>query len=242
MTATIRVLPDCAAVCAEAAAVMLKLLKNPRLQGPVSVALSGGSTPLGMFRLLASDGYRDKISWERVHFFWTDERCVPPGHVDSNYGAANRLMLSRLPIPPSNVHRIKGELSPDEAAQEYERDIRAYFIDQGNEAFDLVFLGVGEDGHTASLFPGTSQLSEQDRIAVPSYSESRRSWRVTLTLSIINNASHVVFLVCGNIKAAILKDVIEVRQGLPAGLIDPKEGRLTWLIDMGSAAMLEARY
>jgi 6-phosphogluconolactonase len=239
---TVRVLSGLDAVCGEAAAFLLGLIDATGGKGQVSVALSGGSTPLGMFRLLASDKCRKMPGWERVHFFWSDERCVPPEHDESNYGAANRLMLSKLPIPPANIHRIKGELAPDDAAIEYESDVRAYFNSHGQEAFNLVFLGLGEDGHTASLFPGSSALREKGRLAVPVYAKRLGSWRVTLTLPAINSSGHVVFLVSGPAKSRIVSEVVGQKHSIsdyPAGMVSPIHGDLTWLLDHDAASRLQ---
>jgi len=238
MRPEVRIFQDCAGACEEAAIMLAGLLKGPAVKQPVSVALSGGSTPLGLFRLLASPPYRGMSGWELVHFFWADERCVAPEHPDSNYGAAYSLMLSKLAVPPSNIHRIKGELGPDEAADGYESDLRKHFGADETPVFDLIFLGTGGDGHTASLFPGSPQLSVDDRLAVPARPDGVEHPRVTLTLQVINNARGVVFLVCGEPKASVVKACIGGRKDLPAALVRPDGDGPVWLLDKGAASIL----
>lgn len=204
----------------------------------MSVAVSGGSTPTHLFALLASDAYRGQVKWERIHFFWVDERCVPVEDKESNFGNAHRMLFSRIPIPPENIHRIRGELAPEEGAGLYEEDVRRHFGCAGLPVFDLIFLGMGEDGHTASLFPGYDEIWNQDRIAVPFFVERLKSWRITLTLPAINNASRVAFLVSGASKAGIVGRVLGGDKTLPAGLISPAGGETTWLLDREAAATI----
>ncbi|MHB8880279.1 MAG: 6-phosphogluconolactonase [Thermodesulfovibrionales bacterium] len=209
--------------------------------GRFSVALSGGSTPLGLFRILGSV-YVDTLRWGQVHIFWADERSVAPGHQESNFRHAHEELLSRVRIPPANIHRIRGELPPPEAAAEYERDMVSYFGTAGPPAFDCILLGLGQDGHTASLFPGSDGLRDTGHFALPSYSEAAGNWRVTLTLAVLNNAAEILFLVSGAAKAGILRDVLqrENRDRYPAGLVRPSGGSLTWLIDNDAASGLGA--
>jgi 6-phosphogluconolactonase len=192
------------------------------------VALAGGSTPRATYELLATDEFVTRVAWPRVHVFWGDERCVPPTHADSNYRMAREALLDHVPIPVDNVHRIAGELDPAQAAVSYEAELRATL--GAGRRFDLILLGMGSDGHTASLFPGTAALDEQERWVVENYVGQLNEWRVTLTLTAINRARQVTFLVSGPSKAEAL---VRIRAGesLPAGLVQPLEGKLTWLVD-----------
>lgn len=203
-----------------------------------SVALSGGSTPRALYERLAAVEMAERIPWRKVHLFWGDERCVPPDHPESNYGLAAAALLSRVPLPTENIHRIWGELPPAQAASLYEAELRAFFGE--TPAFDLVFLGMGEDGHTASLFPDSPALKESTRWAVhvahtapppPLVS------RVTLTFSVLNAARRVVFLVSGAAKAARFAQVWR-GDDFPAAQIHPKNGELLWLVDCDAAAAL----
>ncbi len=207
-------------------------------RGRVSVALSGGSTPELFYRLLARAPYRGQIPWPHVHLFWGDERCVPPDQPGSNYRMAQEILIAAVPIPPDNVHRMRGELAPDAAAKAYVRELQDYFC--GPRArFDLVLLGLGRDGHTASLFPGSAALDETERLAVAVTADygDRPAQRVTLTPPAINAARHVWFLVTGADKAEIVQQVLEgAGEDLPARRIQPTAGRLTWLLDAGAAS------
>jgi len=231
-TGHVFVLPGLEAISQEAANRFVALANA---HGLFTVALSGGSTPRRMYEMLADDPFRDRIPWDRVHVFWGDERCVPLDHADSNYRMANEVLLSKVPIPPGNVHRIKGELEPEHAAVRYEAELRTLLGPGGR--LDLVLLGVGNDGHTASLFPGTTSLQERERSAVAVYVHSLQSWRVTLTLPTLNAARNVIFLVSGSGKASVLAR-IRARDPSPAGMIRPVQGQLTWLIDRAAARNL----
>ncbi|MBM2841757.1 MAG: pgl, partial [Bacteroidetes bacterium] len=176
-----------------------------------------------------------------VHLFWGDERCVPPDDPESNYRMVHEALLRHIGIPPENVHRIKGELDPALTAREYEEEIRRAFGVNENAIprFDLILLGLGEDGHTASLFPGTSALQEKQRIVTEVYVEKLESHRITITLSVINNAFHVFFLVSGKSKAQILGAVLnESPVSYPAQLVRPVAGELQWLVDQDAASQL----
>jgi 6-phosphogluconolactonase len=210
-------------------------------RGRFSVALSGGSTPGLLYRLLAENPHRAQIPWEGVHLFWGDERCVPPNDPGSNYRMAEDVLISRVPLPPGNVHRVRGELEPTTAARAYERQLAEFFCGLRTR-FDLVLLGLGSDGHTASLFPDSSVLNETERLAttVQAHYEDRPAQRVTLTLPAINSAREILFLVSGRDKAAITKAVLEgPADQLPAQRILPAAGQLTWLLDVGAGATLE---
>lgn len=206
-----------------------------------SVALSGGSTPERLYALLAVPEFASQIVWSRVHIFWGDERCVPPDHPDSNYRMARETLLGRVPIPPENVHRIVGELDPPQAAALYEQHLQTFLGDKPR--FDLILLGMGNDGHTASLFPHTPALHEQTRWVVANHAPAQPSWRVTLTPLAINAAAQVVFLVAGSEKAETLRRVLNgpyIPDELPAQLVQPSNGELTWMVDRAAARLIVA--
>jgi 6-phosphogluconolactonase len=210
-----------------------------------TVALSGGSIPKSLYALLANDtSLRERAPWVKTYCFWGDERHVPPDHPDSNYRMAYDAMLSKVPIPSANIHRIKGEYpDAEQAAHEYEQTLRGFFrLPVGQyPRFDLVFLGLGPDAHTASLFPGTQALHEQQRLVVANWVGKFYAERITMTAPVLNNAACVVFLVSGEEKALPVKAVLEGRyepSQLPAQLIRPRHGRLVWLVDQAAARLL----
>ena len=208
-----------------------------------TVALAGGSTPKGLYKLLALDACKERVPWTKVHLFWGDERCVAPGHPDSNYRMVREALLSRISIPAGNVHRMAGEHEPGLAASEYENDLKKSFHLSGGvlPRFDLVLLGIGEDGHTASLFPGSAALGESGHMVVAHYVEKLKAYRLTLTLAVLNHAAEIVFLISGRNKADIVKDILAndgASSMLPAARIQPLAGRLTWLITQDAAAEL----
>lgn len=247
------VLPDPEALAREAARRFVKLADEAiASRDRFSVALSGGSTPGVLYQLLAREPHRSQIAWAQVHLFWGDERCVPPGNVrpdewppSSNYHLAHETLIAHVPIPPENIHRIQGELEPENAAREYENGLKAFFARIPNpKSFDLVLLGLGSDGHTASLFPGSEALDETERLAVAVSAdyEGRPAERVTLTLPAINAARQAWFLVSGATKAEIVRAVLEKPgERLPAQQVDPTSGRLTWLLDAAAANLLRGR-
>lgn len=230
---SIQVLPDIDAISREAVNLFITSAERSiSAHGRFTVAVSGGSTPIRLFTLLGSKIFADKVEWSRVHFFWVDERCVSKDDKESNFKGAWDSLLSHLPIPETNIHRVKGEESPADGALEYENDLKSFFGAGGVPVFDLIFLGMGEDGHTASLFPASDSLKESERLAVPVYVEKLKSWRVTLTLPVLNNARCAVFLVAGKNKATVLKEIIDNQSiKYPAGLIRPNGGSLIWLVD-----------
>jgi 6-phosphogluconolactonase len=211
-------------------------------QGRFAVALSGGSTPKAMFALLAREPDRSAIDWAKVYIFWGDERCVPPDHADSNYHMTNEALLSQVPLPPENIFRMQGEKEPAQAAREYATQLRQFFQTETTPRFDLVFLGMGADGHTASLFPGTRALhAEANEIVVENYVEKLKTYRLTLTATTINHARCIVFLVGGTDKAATLKAVLQgdYQPDLyPSQLIQPVNGTLLWIVDEAARAEL----
>jgi 6-phosphogluconolactonase len=205
-----------------------------------TIALAGGSTPRPLYELLASRSYRKKIEWQRVHLFWGDERCAPPDHPDSNYRMAKLALLDHISIPATNVHRIKGELDPHSASDDYRAQLQAVF---GNQLprFDVIIQGMGNDGHTASLFPNTAALDEQSRWVVPNYAEAMDSWRITLTYPVINNARYVIFLITGESKARALSMVLngpDNPKQYPAQAVQLVDGELHWFVDEAAASRL----
>lgn len=243
----LRVAPDTAALDRDAAAEVTRIAAAAVARvGACSLALAGGSTPRGLYRLLADAGspYRQRLPWDRVHFFWGDERLVPPDHADSNYGMARDAMLAAAAVPPANIHRIRGEAADAAtAAAEYEDGLRRYFHPGPGEwpRFDLVLLGMGADGHTASLFPGTPAIDETERWVVAVRRPGDAIDRITLTFPVINNAAHVVFLVAGAAKAATLQEVLEgdaPPERLPSRAVRPPDGELLWLVEREAAAQL----
>ncbi|MBC8043087.1 MAG: 6-phosphogluconolactonase [Rhizobacter sp.] len=215
-------------------------------RGLFKVALSGGSTPKGLFTLLATDAYRERINWTRTFLFWGDERCVPPTDERSNYRMANESLISLVPIPPSNIRRIYAEDADKEAvAKLYTAKIRELFKLRETElpVFDLILLGMGSDGHTASLFPGTAALRETEKIVAANYIDKLKEFRITLTYPAINNAMNVLFMVAGADKAEVLNDVLHgpyQPEVYPAQAVQPTFGRLTWLITKDAAARLKS--
>lgn len=208
-------------------------------RGRFSAALSGGTTPAPLFRKIADTAAAWGIDWGKVHIFWVDERCVPPNHPESNYRMAKELLVNRLPAPGAAIHRIPGEVPPEEAADLYEAELSAAF--GGCPAFDLILLGVGADGHTASLFPDFDPAGTVARKAVATYPAGGKHPRVTLTLQVINNARHVLFFVTGSDKSDIIADILEGKEKnrYPAALVSPPNGTLTWLLDAEAAAGLQ---
>lgn len=212
-------------------------------EGRFTVALSGGSTPRALYELLAGDVYAPRTPWDASHIFWSDERSVPPESDESNYHLAYEAMLSRLPVPASQIHRMRGEDEPHRAAMDYERILVEEF-DETPPRFDLILLGMGEDGHTASLFPGSSALAESERLVAAPFVEKLNAHRLTMTLRTINAASSVIFMVAGEAKANALRAVLEEERsedGLyPAQMVRPVRGELIWLVDERAASLLSA--
>jgi 6-phosphogluconolactonase len=242
----IEIATDSEAMCRAAAETLLQHIgKTLQTQDVYSIALSGGSTPRRLYALLADDTELDcQIPWERIHFFWGDERHVPPDHPDSNYRMAFEAMLSHAPIPPANIHRIRTENpDADTAAADYAHEIHRFFDIAGGEVprFNCVLLGIGSDGHTASLFPDSPALAEQNRLVVANWVEKFDSFRITLTVPVLNNADLILFLVSGAEKADAIKKVLQGGTSLdryPAQLIQPSRGALLWFLDRSAASSL----
>jgi len=212
-------------------------------RGRFDWGLAGGSTPAALYRLLASDGYRERVEWSRVHFFWSDERSVPPQHADSNYRMAREALLDAVAPASAHVHRIAGELAPAEAAERYTAELASSFglePSAGFPSFDLLLLGMGPDGHTASLFPGTPALSETRRWVVANEVRALGTTRLTFSLPLLNASRAVLFLVAGADKAERLEQVLSERADppLPAQLVRPRGGAPDWLVDAAAGAKL----
>jgi 6-phosphogluconolactonase len=209
--------------------------------GRFVAALSGGATPRGMHRLLAGPPASAEIPWEHTHLFWVDERCVPASDPESNLGTAWRDLLRHLPLPPENIHFVRGDFPPEEAAEEYHMELIRFFQPGEGEfpVFDLIFLGVGTDGHTASLFPGQNALNEAHRLVTPVRGGIPNLGRITLTYPVLNRGRRIVFLVAGREKAEVAKSLLEgTAPELPAGKIKPVQGEVIWLLDQGAASLL----
>jgi 6-phosphogluconolactonase len=223
----------------------LVAIQAAQSRGHARIAISGGSTPKAMFQLLADPGqpYLNDIPWAKVQLFWVDERCVPPDHEESNYRMTKAAMLDKVPLPDANIHRMEGELDPEEAASRYESEIRNAFRLEGAETptFDLILLGLGPDGHTASLFPHTDGLHEMARICIANHVLQKETWRVTLTWPVIVQGREVAFLIEGQEKASMVRTVFTGAydpETYPAQLIRPASGKLTLLLDTAAAAEL----
>jgi len=237
----IRVYPDLESLSRAAAALLVAQAHLAvAARGRFSVALSGGHTPRRTYELLAAPPLKDQTPWDQVHVFWGDERCVPLTDPRSNARLAKEAWLDQVPIPLSQIHPMNCAPDPVAAARQYEAELREYFAGRPPR-LDLVLLGLGDNGHTASLFPGTAVLEETERWAAAVYVAEIDLWRVTLTAPLLNQARLVAFLVAGQSKAAVLQEVLhgprEPRR-LPAQLIQPQPGELLWLTDLDAAAAL----
>ena len=252
----VKIFPDRDSLAEAVARQFLKVaVKAIAARGRCSIALAGGSTPRKIYSLLASEKFVRRVGWQFVHIFWSDERCVPPDHSDSNYRMARETLLDHVPLPKDNIHRIRGEIEPAKAAIDYERRLLSFFYPRlrkkeagGSELtprFDLILLGLGEDGHTASLFPGNSVLDEKERLIVSVYAPPKITprWRITMTLPVLNNASNLFLVAAGTRKREIvrmiLKDPKASREHYPAAMVRPRKGIIWWL-DEGAAGSMSA--
>jgi len=238
----IRIFKDMEKLSKEAADLFIEQAERAiEERGRFLVALNGGSTPNRLFQLLATD-YRNKVDWDKTHIFWGDERCVPPDDSGSSYGQAWNAFLSHVTIPRSNIHRIIGELEPAKASKEYGITLKGFASPPLDfPRFDLVYLGMGEDGHTASLFPGSPVDVTEPTLPVTAHYQDRPANRVTLTQLVFNHARVVAFMVTGDKKAITLAEVLSDRYNpaqYPAQRIDPKDGKLIWLVDEDAASKL----
>jgi 6-phosphogluconolactonase len=213
-----------------------------------SVALAGGSTPAQLYSLLAEPPWRERVPWDSVHWFWGDERIVPPDHSDSNYRMAMEKLLRPLNIPADRIHRMPTDESDlDSAADLYECTIRSVVTAGGSgiPAFDLILLGIGNDGHTASLFPDSQALRESKRLVVPNFAPSQNAWRMTLTFPLLAAARHLLFLVTGSGKAEVMTRILastiqDDRHELPAAILRDASAQITWVLDRDAAEVVVA--
>jgi 6-phosphogluconolactonase len=241
--------PDAAALARHAAQYFVELVGEAVAgRGRARIAISGGSTPRATFQLLADQNqpWRSRMPWDKLDLFWVDERCVPPDHPDSNYRMTREALLDHVPLRPEQIHRIEGELEPEVAAARYESLLRDSFRLEGAESprFDLIALGMGPDGHTASLFPCTAALHEMSRLVTANFvPQQKDSWRITLTWPVINQARSAFFLIGGADKAKLVQEVFTGARDperLPSQLIWPSTGILTLILDRAAAALLPA--
>lgn len=240
------VLSDLEELSRQAAAKFVELTQaNDKNGYSFNIALSGGTTPKRLYKLLAdeNENFRQAVDWRKVNFFWGDERCVPPESDESNYRMVNDFLLKPLGISSNNIHRFKTELDAKSAAEDYEHFLRLVFNTPGKliPRFDVIFLGMGADGHTASLFPESDALDETEKLVVAPFVEKLLKTRLTLTPPVINNAANVIFQVAGADKAEVLREVLEGEQNLrrlPAQIVNPQGGKVFWFLDEAAAAQL----
>lgn len=217
-----------------------EIIKLTNEKDNFSLVLSGGSTPKGIFKMLATD-YRSIIDWEKIHLFWGDERCVPPDHKESNYGTTQKYLLDFIDIPEKNIHRIKSEHNPEKEAERYSEEIKkSVSSENGFPCFDVIMLGLGEDGHTASIFPDQMNLVNSEKICEVATHPSTGRKRITLSGKVINNCRRIIFLVTGKSKAEVLKKIIDEKKKIyPAEFIEPVDGNLDFFIDSDAAELLD---
>jgi 6-phosphogluconolactonase len=246
VTVTYRISPTPAAVAQAAAKLFADTtVATVQARGRARIAISGGTTPEAMFALLADPAqpFLKQVPWDKLDLYWVDERCVPPTDADSNYRMTNKALLSKVPLAPERIHRMEGELDPAVAAARYESTIRNSFRLEGAETptFDLVLLGMGDDGHTASLFPQTEAINDLTDIVTANHVPQKDTWRITLTWPVINQGREVAFLIEGAAKAQVLHDVLlgpYQPETYPSQIIRPASGRLTFLLDSAAASKL----
>jgi 6-phosphogluconolactonase len=240
--AEVMVFPDKHRLAEHAGNLWVEICRRSSGKGAFNAVLSGGETPKTFYRHLAARV--DSCPWDRAHIYFADERFVPFDHPDSNYGMIRDILLDKLPVRPAQVHPVPvDEVSPELSAMRYERDIRdAFGLPDGMfPSFDIALLGLGEDGHTASLFPGAPVLDEKIRIAAPAFPEKAPHGRITLTLPVLNRAKAVIFLVTGKRKAAALAGTLAGKRDVPAARIKPQAGRLFFLLDEDAASGLAGK-
>lgn len=241
----VEVWPNAHALAMRAAELFMETARQSVMErDSFKVALAGGSTPLALYNLLAGELYAPRLPWKETHVFWGDERCVPPASDESNYHMAHEAMLARMPVPYDQIHRMRGEIEPEEAAREYALLLEEKFYERPPR-FDLILLGMGEDGHTASLFPHSSAILDVDKFVSATYVEKLKAHRLTLTFPVINAAASVLFLVAGESKAEMLRVVLEEEvsgMDYPAQLVSPTHGSLVWLVDEGAANRLTLQH
>jgi 6-phosphogluconolactonase len=237
----VKILADNAALAQMAAQEFHRLAEAAvQERGRFSVALSGGNTPRAVYSLLASE--HKQLPWDRIHIFFGDERHVPPDNPESNFLMASESLLSKVQIPEKNIHRVHAELEAEAAAAEYDHELVNFFHLRNHDwpRFDLIFLGIGEDGHTASLFPGSQALTDVSRRVTANWVEKFKTFRITLTFPVLNHAAEVVFLVSGSGKSQILSQVLNPgTMKYPAQNVQPESGRLLWLVDHDAGSLLQ---
>ncbi len=244
---TVAIYPDADTLSHEAALYVIHVANEAIVtHGRFTLALAGGSTPKRLYALLASEPYRDQINWALVEIFWSDERCVPPDSEDSNYHLAAEVLLSKVPIPANQIHRMPADSADrDAAARAYTEEIQRVFGTDGTPSFDLLQLGMGPEGHTASLFPHQASLKEQRRLVMPVDVPKPPPPRLTFTPPLLNAAIHVLFLVTGQDKADAVAAILEGEHNpeeYPAQIIQPPRGEVTWMLDSVAASKLRRRY
>ncbi len=239
----IAIFPDTNTLSQQAAQYIVRLASEAIVtRGRFTIALSGGSTPKILYGLLGTEPYRGQINWASVEIFWSDERCVPPDSADSNYALAQEVLLSKIPIPANQIHRMPADQPDREAAsREYTSEMQRTFGTNGIPSFDLLQLGMGPEGHTASLFPHQESLHEQQRLVIPVIVPKPPPPRLTFTPPLLNAARHVLFLVTGSEKAEAIQAVLEgpdQPEEYPAQIVRPPKGEVVWMLDTGAAAKL----
>ncbi len=243
MPSEFRVLEDLKALSGAAAELFVaESARAIAARGRFAVSLAGGNTPKPAYELLATPAFKTRVDWSRVHVFWGDERCVPPDHAKSNFRMTREALLNHVSVPTAQIHRIRGELAPPAAAADCEADLK-HFFNNGPTAFDLIFLGLGDNAHTASLWPGTSVVHETRRLAAEVYVPEQDLWRVTLTAPALNAGRVVAFLVSGADKADAVREVTSGPRDpnrFPAQLIQPDDGNLIWLLDRPAHAAVNS--
>jgi 6-phosphogluconolactonase len=240
--AMIRIFSDLESLSLEAAGLFVQQAQSSAdRRGRFCAALSGGRTPVRLYEILAEPIFHNKVPWNRTHIFWGDERCVPADDPKNNALMTRQRLLDHVPVPPEQIHPILCQKAPAKSAEQL-RDLLVHFYAGGPPIFDFVLLGLGENGHTASLFPYDEVLRDQDAWTSSIYVQEQDMYRVTLMPAVINRARLVVFLVSGDSKASVLKEVVQGSADpyrLPAQLIRPEPGELVWLVDRAAAAMLD---
>ena len=240
---TIIIEPNAADLARKGAEIFSRAAKESvGMRGRFAVAISGGSTPRSMHSMLGEEPFCSDIPWDKTDIFWADERCVLENDPASNFGLARQDFLDKIPIPQNKIHPLQGSLSYEEGALWYQKKLKKFFQRKEDEfpRFDLIFLGIGTDGHTASLFPGQSALNEMKRWVVAVKGGNPDVNRLTLTFPVINRGKQIVFMISGKKKASVVKTVLSgIQSGLPAQLVQPLKGTLIWLLDREAASLLD---
>ncbi|MBV9712211.1 MAG: 6-phosphogluconolactonase [Ktedonobacteraceae bacterium] len=244
---SVAIYPDIDTLSQEAARYVVRVASEAiTTHGRFTLVLAGGTTPKKLYGLLASEPYREQIDWALTEIFWSDERCVPPDSEDSNYHLAQQVLLGQIPIPAEQIHRMPADADDrDQASLTYTQEIQRVFGTNGVPSFDLIQLGMGPEGHTASLFPHQASLHEQTRLVIPVSVPKPPPPRLTFTPPLLNAASHVLFLVTGQDKADVLQAVLEGAYNpdeYPAQIIRPPKGEVTWMLDPAAASKLRAQH